>query len=394
MNKSFLILALVLLGFPTLKAQVEYSPVTTSTPFLMIVPDSRGGAMGDIGVATSPDANSIFYNPAKLAFASHQFNVGINYVPWLRNITNDVFVSNLMLTNRLDEKSAWGVNLKYFSYGKIDTNNGEFDPSGDLISTGIEKPYEMAISGAYALKLSENFSMGVGMRYIHSDIAIRVDDSPIKKVNTVSVDVSGYFQSDEKNFGEFNGRYRGGFNISNIGPKVSLYDGGEDSFIPTNLRLGGGFDFILDDMNTITANVEFNKLLVPTPPIRDRKDLDGDGDRDEILEGKDDNVGFISGMFQSFGDAPGGFSEELKEFTWAVGTEYMYDHTLAIRAGYFNEHDLKGARKYFTLGAGFKFKNSTIDFSYLINSSAINNPLDNTLRFSLSLDFGDIYEDF
>ncbi len=386
MNKLFLTLIVLLLSIPAIKAQDEPNPVTTAAPFLLITPDSRGGAMGDVGVATSPDANSLHYNPAKLAFSSHQFNIGINYVPWLRNITNDIFVSNLTFTNRLDDRSAWGVNLKYFSLGKIETNAG-INPNGELISTGIEKPFDLAISGAYALKLSDNFSMGVGMRYIHSDYAIRVDDSPIKKVNSYAVDVSGYYQSDEQNFGEFNGRYRGGFNISNIGPKVSLIDGGTESFIPTNLAIGGGFDFILDDLNTITANVEFNKLLVPTPPIRDKT-------TGEILEGKDDDIGYIAGIFQSFGDAPDGFSEELKEFTWAVGTEYMYDHTLAIRAGYFNESDLKGARKYFTIGAGFKFKNSTIDFSYLINSTAINNPLDNTLRFSLALDFGDIFEDF
>ena len=388
MNKLFLILTLLFLSISTF-AQDDPNPISTTSPFLLITPDSRGGAMGDIGVATSPDANSLHYNPAKLAFSSHQFNIGINYVPWLRNITNDIFVSNLTFTNRLDEKSAWGVNLKYFSLGKIETNQGQFDPSGELISTGVEKPFDMAVSGSYALKLSPNFSMGVGLRYIHSDYAIRVEgsNSPIKKVNTFAVDVSGYFQSDEQNYGDFNGRWRGGFNISNIGPKVSLIDGGTDSFIPTNLRVGGGFDFILDDLNTVTANIEFNKLLVPTPPIRDNQ-------TGEILDGKDDDVGFIGGIFQSFGDAPNGFSEEIKEFTWAAGAEYMYDHTLAIRAGYFNESDLKGARKYFTLGAGFKFKNSTIDFSYLINSAKINNPLDNTLRFSLSLDFGDIFEDF
>ncbi|MGB5362551.1 MAG: type IX secretion system outer membrane channel protein PorV, partial [Aureibaculum sp.] len=222
---------------------------------------------------------------------------------------------------------------------------------------------------------------------IRSDFALRVENSDLKTVNTFAVDVAGYFQSEEKNYGNINGKWRGGFNISNIGPKVSLTDGGRESFIPTNLRVGGGFDFILDDMNSISTNLELNKLLVPTPPIRDEQ-------TGEIISGKDDDVGFVSGMFRSFGDAPNGFSEELKEFTWALGAEYTYDQTLALRAGYFNESDLKGARKYFTLGAGFRFRSAKLDMSYLINSADVNNPLENTLRFSLSFDFGDVFEDF
>lgn len=378
MKKVLAVLFIFTLALSKVNAQEEPNPITTAAPFLLIAPDARAGGMGDVGVATSADAFSLHHNPSKLAFSDSQFKVGLSYTPWLRNLTNDVFVGSLALSNRIDERSAWGASLKYFSLGTIDLT----DNSGTPI--GSENPNELSIDGSYALKLSETFSMGVGVRYIRSDYALRVENSNIKTVNTFAVDVSGYYQSDEKNYGSFNGRWKGGFNISNIGPKVTLTDGGRESFIPTNLKLGGGFDFILDDLNTISTTLEFNKLLVPTPPIRDEQ-------TGEIIDGKDDDVGFLGGMFQSFGDAPNGFSEELKEFTWALGAEYMYDRTMALRAGYFNENDLKGARKYFTLGAGFKFNVVTLDLSYLINSADVNNPLENTLRFSLTLDLGESY---
>ncbi len=378
MKKFFLIL-IAILSLSNTYAQDEINPITTAAPFLMIAPDARSGAMGDIGVATSPDANSQHFNPAKYAFAESQFSIGVNYTPWLRNLTNDVFVSSLTFSNKIDEGSAWAASFKFFSLGRIDLT----DVDGNTI--GSENPNELSLDVSYSLKLNETFSMGIGVRYLRSDYALRVENSDLKTVNAFAVDIAGYYQTEEKNYGDFNGRWRGGFNISNIGPKVSLSDSGKESFIPTNLRLGGGFDFILDDLNTITANLEFNKLLVPTPPIREGG---------VIIDGKDDEVGFVAGIFQSFGDAPGGFSEELKEFTWALGAEYMYDQTFAFRAGYFNESDLKGARKFFTLGAGFSFKSTRLDMSYLINSTDINNPLENTLRFSLIFNFGDIYEDF
>jgi len=380
MKKFFLILIAIASSISSY-AQDEPNTITTAAPFLMIAPDARSGAMGDIGVATSPDANSQHFNPAKYVFSDSQYTIGVNYTPWLRNLTNDVFVSSLTFSNKIDEKSAWATSLKFFSLGTIELT----DAGGNTI--GSENPNELSLDASYSLLLSESFSMGIGVRYIRSDFALRVENSDLKTVNAFAVDVAGYFQSEEKNFGDFNGRWRGGFNISNVGPKVSLTDGGRESFIPTNLRLGGGFDFILDDLNTITANLEFNKLLVPTPPLRD-------SETGEIIEGQDDEVGFVAGIFQSFGDAPGGFSEELKEFTWALGAEYEYDKTFAFRAGYFNESDLKGARKFFTLGAGFRFKSTKLDMSYLINSTDINNPLENTLRFSLSFNFGDIYESF
>ena len=383
MKNLLLTLLILLLTIPTIKAQDEPNPITTAAPFLLIIPDARAGGMGDVGVATSPDANSQHHNPAQYAFLNSQFAVGVNYTPWMRELVNDVFLGGFSVGNRLNERSAWAASLKYFTLGEIELRETG-DPNETVI---IEKPSEMSIDGSYALKLNETFSMGVTLRYIRSDFALKVANSELKTVNTFGVDISGYFQSEENNYGDFNGKWRGGFNLANIGPKVTYSDGGRENFIPTNLKLGGGFDFILDDYNTIAATLEFTKLLVPTPPLRDP--ITG-----EIIEGKDDEVGFFKGMFQSFGDAPGGFSEEMKEFTWALGVEYMYDNAFAVRTGYFNENDLKGGRKYFTLGAGFKFKSSNIDISYLFNSSDVNNPLENTLRFSLAFDFGDLYEDY
>ncbi len=378
-----LIVFITLLTLPTiLKAQDQPNPITTATPFLLIVPDARAGGMGDVGVATTPDANSLHHNASKIAFMNSDFKVGIIYTPWLRQLTNDVFLGGFTVANKLTDRSAWGVSLKYFNLGEIDLTD---DFGGDQ---GTEKLNEFSVAGSYALKLNETFSMGVAMRYIRSDLGIKSGNTLLKPANTFAVDVSGYYQSDEQNYGDFNGRWRGGFNISNLGNKISYTDdANNENFIPTNLKLGGGFDFILDDYNRINTTLEFTKLLVPTPPLRDP--ITG-----EIIEGKDDNVGFLQGVFQSFGDAPGGGSEELKEFTWALGAEYLYDNSFAVRAGFFNESDFKGGRKYFTLGTGFKFKSSNIDISYLFNSSDVNNPLENTLRFSLSFDFGDLYEDY
>ena len=381
MKKLSLVIITILLGIFNTHAQDEPNPITTAAPFLLIAPDARAGGLADMGAATSPDANSQHYNMAKNAFAESQWQIGLNYTPWLRNLTNDVSLTSAFVTNRIDEKSAWGAGITYFSLGSIDLT----DDVG--VSLGSENPNEFAFDGSYALKLSENFSMGVGLRYIHSDLTLRIENSDIQTINTFSADLSGYYQGDEVNYGDFNGRWRGGFNISNMGPKVELVVGGTESFIPTNLKLGGGFDFILDNVNTITANVEFNKLLVPTPPIIDNE-------TGEILEGKDNDVGFLQGMFQSFYDAPGGFSEELQEVTWALGAEYMYDRTFAVRAGYFHESQYKGDRQFFTLGAGFKFRSSKLDVSYLINASDVTNPLESTLRFSLSINLGDIYEYF
>jgi len=363
-------LLLITVTFPTFAQDDEtINAITTAAPFLMITPDGRAGGMGDVGVATSPDFNNQHHNPAKAAFNQSSLSIGVNFTPWMNKLVNDVYLGGISATGLIDEKSAWSASFKYFTLGEINLT----DYDGNEI--GIEKPNEMAVDGTYALKLSEGFAMGVTMRYIRSDFALKVQDSELKTVNTFSVDISGYYESMEDNYGDFNGVFRGGFNISNIGPKVSYVDGGRENFLPTNLKLGAGFDFIFDDFNKVNLTLETNKLLVPTP----------NPDED------DSEIGFVEGMFSSFGDAPGGFSEELKEFTWQVGTEYIYNEAFALRAGYFHESKMKGSRQFFTLGAGFKFKATHIDVSYLFNASDINNPLENTLRFSLGFNLGENY---
>ena len=367
----------------SVKIQAQLNSITTATPFLLITPDARAGGMGDIGVATSADAFSLFHNPAKIAFSNRQVKVGITYSPWLRNLTDDIFVGSGSYISRFSENAAWGADFKYFSLGQIDLTTDDGSPNG------IINPNELVFTGSYALKLSETFSGGISLKYIRSNLAFNgVPGNQIQPINSFAVDISGYYQSLEENYGNFNGRYRIGFNLANVGPKVNYTsDSNNEDFIPTNLKLGGGFDFILDDYNTVSANFEFTKLLVPTPPTRDPANGD-------ILEGKDDNIGWVSGIFQSFGDAPGGFSEEIKEFTYALGAEYLYNNAFAIRGGYFHESEDKGNRKYYTLGGGFKTNALNIDLSYLINASDVNNPLENSLRFSLSFDLGEVFDDY
>tara|TARA_B100000809_G_scaffold43630_2_gene37886 strand:- start:15698 stop:16867 length:1170 start_codon:yes stop_codon:yes gene_type:complete len=362
------------------------NPISTVAPLLMINSDARSAGMGDVGVATTSDASSIYHNSAKMAFNTSEYTFGVNYTPWLQNLVDGLFIGGGSMINRIDERSAWGMNLRYFSLGTIDL----YDDIG--IPQGIENPSELTIATSYALKLSDYFSMGVALRYIRSDLSINSLNPDISPINGFGVDISGFYQSQEKNYGSFNGRIRAGFNISNLGPKVSYTSGGEN-FIPTRLRLGGGFDFILDDYNTIAVTLETSKLLVPTPPIYGDHD-DDPGTPEEIILGKDDNVGWVEGMFQSFSDAPYGFGEEMQEFTLGFGAEYLYDNSFAIRTGYFHESEFKGNRQYFTMGAGLKAKSFNIDLSYLVNTAAAYNPLESTLRFSLSFDLGDVYENF
>ncbi|MHB0753669.1 type IX secretion system outer membrane channel protein PorV [Polaribacter sp. M15] len=363
---------LALCALMSFKVNAQDRAITTAVPFMLIVSDARSAGMGDIGVATTADAWSLFHNPAKMTFSDRQVKTGISYSPWLRNLTDDIFVASVSYINRFSENSAWGAEFRYFSLGTIDLANEVG------LSAGSINPNEFVFTGSYSLKLSETFSMGVGLKYLRSDLALNtVIDNGIETINSFAVDVSGYYQSYEENYGNFNGRYRIGFNISNVGPKVS-YTPGEEDFIPTNLKFGGGFDFILDDYNIISTNIEFTKLLVPTPQP----------------DGSDEEKGWIQGIFGSFGDAPDGFSEELSEFTYALGAEYLYNQAFALRAGYFHESPDKGNRQYFTLGGGFKTNALNIDLSYLINSSDVNNPLENSLRFSLSFDLGEIYDNY
>jgi hypothetical protein len=284
---------------------------------------------------------------------------------------------------------------------------GEIEIIQDEFSQAlIEKPNEMTMDISYSLRLADQFSMGVALRYLRSDLRIQAVDETAKAASSFGVDLSAYYQGEEQNFGDVDGRIRAGAIIQNLGPKIKYDESGSETFLPTNLRIGGGFDFLLDQYNTVSVTAEVNKLLVPTPPIYGREynysDINENGVYDDgidelgelvstdnvIYQGQSTDVDYMSGIFQSFSDAPGGFSEELKEFTWALGAEYRYDDSFALRAGYFNESEEKGARKFLALGAGFKFSGTKVDLSYLFSASKVPSPLENTLRFSLTFDFG------
>jgi hypothetical protein len=357
--------------------------ITTAVPFVLIAADARAAGMGDIGVATSADAFSQQWNPAKYAFAISKQGVGITYTPYLSQLVNDIFLGNLTYYNRINERSAIGASLRYFSLGDIELRETiEQDPL-------IQSPNEFTFDVSYALRLSERFSMAVAGRYLRSDLKIQAASEDASAASSFAVDIAGFYQSEEIAYNDFDGRWRAGFNISNVGPKIKYDEVGQENNLPTNLALGGGFDFILDPYNKVGVNVEVNKLLVPTP-----QDFDGDGDIDAEDDEEYEAISFFSGMFKSFGDAPDGFSEELKEFTWALGAEYWYQDVFAFRTGYFNESDLKGSRKFLSLGAGFRYTAINIDISYLFSTSKVRSPLEGTLRFGLTFNFGDEYDEY
>ncbi len=388
------------------KAQTTIIPqdnsrvITTGVPFLLIAPDARAASLGDMGVATSVDAFSQQWNPSKYAFSQTKSGIGVSYTPYLSQLVNDIFLGNVTYFNRIDDRSAFAASLRYFSLGDIEFVEDEFSEAL------TQRPNEFTIDASYALRLSDQFSMSVAMRYLNSNLRLTGVDGDTTPANTFGVDISGFYQSEEEAYSDFNGRWRGGFAIQNIGPKFRYDEGGAENFQPTTLRLGTGFDFIFDDYNKVSVTAEVSKLLVPTPPAFGDEfsftDTNGNGtyeeDEDElgsitdnrniILGGKSQDVTFLSGIFQSFGDAPDGFSEEIKEFTWALSAEYLYQESFAFRAGYFNESEEKGARKFLALGAGFKANVVNIDLSYLFSASKVPSPLENTLRFSLTFNIG------
>lgn len=352
--------------------------ITTAVPFLIIAADARAAGLGDQGIATSPDAFSQQWNPAKYAFITTKQGVGVSYTPYLSNIVNDIFLGNLTYFNRLDERSAVAASLRYFSLGSIETQGG-FEELPLLLS-----PNEMTLDVSYALRLSENFSMAVAGRYLRSDLKLAVNNEDATAAGTFGVDVAAYYQSESYVFENFDGRIRAGANISNIGPKLKYDEVGQENFIPTNLKVGTGFDFIFDMDNRLGTYLEFNKLLVPTP-----QDFNGDGVINREDEDRYNNIGSIQGIFKSFGDAPGGFGEEMREITWALGAEYVFREAFSLRTGYFNESDTKGSRKFLALGAGFRYAPVLIDISYLFSTSQVVSPLEGTLRFGLTFNFGE-----
>jgi hypothetical protein len=362
----------------TLLAQSGERVITTAVPFLTIAADARSSAMGDIGVASSMDAFSQQWNQAKYAFAERKSGIGISYTPYLESIITDIALLNGNYYNKINERSAFAASLRYFTLGEIELRNS-FIEEGVLV-----KPNELAIDGSYALKLSEEFSMGIAARFISSNLEIPQLGNAVQDGNTFAVDVGGYYQGREKAYNKFDGRWVWGFNVSNIGSKIRYDDAGQENFIPTNLGVGGGFDFIFDFDNVLSLRTEFNKLLVPTP-----QDFNGDGEIDASDNEEYQKIGWFEGIFKSFGDAPDGLSEELKEITWALGAEYVFRESFMFRAGYFNESEEKGFRKFFSLGAGFRYNNAQIDLSYLFSTAQVRNPLENTLRFSLTFNFGE-----
>ena len=354
--------------------------ITTAVPFLLISPDSRAGGMGDVGVATSPDANSLHWNPAKFAFVEDEVGFAVSYVPWLRALVPDINLSYLAGYKKLNKNEAIAMELRYFTLGDITFT----DVIGNNL--GQYKPSEFAIGSAYSRKLSDQFSLAISGRYIYSNLTGGQSAGGIttNAGQSIAADVAGYYRKDIR-IAKKDIELAIGANVSNIGNKVRYTETSTRDFIPINLRLGTALNADLDEYNKISFAFDINKLLVPTPPIYNDS-IDG-----QIDFGQDPNVSVVSGIFQSFGDAPGGFSEEMREINFSIGTEYWYDDQFAVRAGYFNEHNTKGGRKFFTFGSGVKYNVFALDFSYLINASRAingNNPLANTMRFTLIFDFG------
>ena len=356
----------------------ERRVITTAVPFLMIASDARAAGIGEQGVATSMDNFSQHWNPSKYVFSESNSGLAFSYTPYLSKLVNDIFLANISYYNKINERSAWSASLKYFSLGDIDILQNPLD------IPIIENPNEFTIDAAYSLKLNENFALSVGGRFLLSDVKLQTLDSETEAASSVAVDISGFFESDITSYRNYDGILRAGFNISNIGPKMkySKLNNGTESFLPTNLRFGTGFEFIFDSNNSFTISVELNKLLVPSPS-EEVFNVDGD-----LVAYRQPDVGFLQGIFNSFNDAPDGFSEELKELTYSLGLEYSFNKSFFLRSGYFSEHELKGSRKFITIGTGFNTdRNLKIDLSYLISTSDVISPLENTLRLSLGFNF-------
>ncbi len=367
------------------------NPITTAVPFLMISPDSKQGGMGDVGAATDPDINSIHWNGSKLAFSEKKFGVGFTVTPWLRLLVPDINLYYLGGYAKVNKRTAIGGSLRYFSLGNIELTNS----SG--IKTSDFKPNEFAVDVAVSQKLSENFSLGVAMRYINSSISkVFFNGSQGNAASTGAVDLSMFYKSNKFKLGDKKAIFTSGLAFTNLGAKIKYSN--DQNFIPMNLRLGAGLKTDIDEFNTIGVYVDLNKLLVPTPPVYKYKidpvtgketteiEIDPATGAKVIEKGKNPNVPVAQGILQSFSDAPGGSKEELQEVNISTGLEYWYNNTFAVRTGYFYEPKTKGSRQFFTIGMGFKFKVINVDGSYLI-PTLLNNPLQRTWRITLSFNF-------
>jgi hypothetical protein len=367
------------------------NPITTAVPFLLISPDSKQGAMGDVGVATDADANSTHWNQSKLAFADKKFGVALTATPWLRNLVPDIYLYYLSGYSKINKKQAVSGSLRYFTLGNIQLTDAQGNSTGDF------KPNEFALDIGFAQKLAKNFSTGVAFRFVNSSISrVYFNGQQGNAASTVAVDLTMYYKSDIFKLGEKKAYATSGLAFTNLGTKIRYST--EKNFIPMNMRLGGGLKVLMDEANTFGFYTDFNKLLVPTPPIYEyvvdpntgqptsQIAIDPTTGARIIAKGKNPNVPVAQGILQSFGDAPGGFKEEMKEINIGAGVEYEYNKTFAVRAGYFHEPKTKGARQFFTLGIGLKYSIGSLDISYLIPRT-LNNPLQNTFRFSLGFYF-------
>lgn len=385
MNQSFrlTILALAVLVSTTVTAQDKrnmFNPVNTSVTSQTIAPDARSAGMSDVGAATDPDVNSQYWNPAKYPFNISRAGVSLNYTPWLRQLVSDIDLAYLAGYYRIGDYSAVSASMRYFSLGEVQSNDG---------SALTINPYEMSFDVAYSLMLSEHFSLGAAVRWIYSDLTYNFTDDT-SPGSAFAADLSCYYQN-YINIGQRECQLGLGMNISNIGSKITFGGDNRSEFIPTNLRLGASLMIPIDEFNKFTIAADANKLLVPTYPKR-RAD-ESEVDYDNRLQKDYYDVSSISGIFKSFGDAPNGFSEEMQEIQWSVGAEYTYNDKFSLRAGYHNESENKGNRKYFTFGAGFKMSVFSLDAGYVV-ATAKSNPLDQTLRFSLSFDMDGIKDLF
>lgn len=348
--------------------------ILTSASFLMITPDTRAGALGDAGVATSPDVYSQHWNAAKYIFAENRAGISASYTPWLRKFVDDMSISYLCGYNKYKDNQAFGYSMTYFNLGDMQFT----DYNGSVLKSF--NPKEFCIDGSYALKLGENISSSITMRYIYSNLTggLTIGGSEETHVGQSVAGDLGVFYQKQRNWDKLSGTFAWGAQVSNIGTMISYTDNNK-GFIPANLRIGASYRLDLDQYNSLMVTMDANKLLVPTPPIYNTS-------RDSILAGKDPDVSVITGIFQSFGDAPGGAEEELKEISYALGLEYNYAKSFSARMGYFGENKDKGGRKYFTFGLGVGYKQLNFSLAYLVATSA-SNPLQNTIRFSLGFYF-------
>ena len=357
-----------------------FNPVEHAVISQVIAPDARAAGMGDVGAATDPDVNSQYWNPAKYPFCISRAGIALNYTPWLRQLVNDIDLAYVAGYYRIGDNSALSGSLRYFSLGEVYTSD---------VSDITVRPYEMSLDAAYSMMLSETFSMGVGLRWIYSDLRYDYSEDS-KHASAFAADLSFYYNNYVM-MGSRECQLGLGLNLSNMGSKISYYGDEESQFIPANLRLGASLMVPVDEYNRFSISADANKLMVPTVPKQEEDEANSDY-QDRVRRQYSD-VGSISGMFKSFSDAPDGFSEELKEIQWSVGAEYIYHDQFSLRAGYHHESESKGNRKYFTIGGGFRMNVFSLDVGYVI-STAKSNPLDQTLRFTLAFDMDGIKDLF